>query len=114
MGLSYIDLLSRVSILNRKGKLMGKRKAMDCTVLMAGAYPFKKGKKIDIQKKGDLYYASSEGVDFGLIKEVGGGAESNAPELPDRFDGIVTENHCEQHLLKIRVPQNQIHSFRSL
>lgn len=114
MGLSHIDLLSRISVLNRKGKWMGKRKTMECTVLMAGAYPFKKGKKIGIQKKGDLYYASSEGVDFGLIKEIGGGAGNKALELPDRFDGIVTENHCEQHLLKIRVPLPQIHSFRSL
>lgn len=87
---------------------------MDCTVLMAGAYPLRKGKKIDIQKKGDLYYASSEGVDFGLIKEIGGEVEGKLLRLPDRFDGIVTENYCEQHLLKICVPLAQIHSFQSL
>ena len=92
---------------------MGKRKTMDCTVLMAGAYPLKKGKKINIRREGDLYYASSEGVDFGLMKEIKE-KDGLPPDLPDKFDGIVTENHPERHLLQICVPLPKIHSFRSL
>ena len=82
---------------------MGKRKTINCTVLMAGAYPFQKGKKISVRKRGDLYYASSEGVDFGLIKEICGGEEDQMPSLPEVFDGIVVESCCEQHLLTICV-----------
>lgn len=92
---------------------MGRRKTMECTVLMAGAYPFKKGKKIDIQRRGELYYASSEGVEFGLVKEIGI-EERKTFFLPDKFDGIVTENRCEQHLLIIHIPLPQIHFDRSL
>lgn len=93
---------------------MKRRKTMDCTVLMAGAYPFKKGKKIDIQKKGDLYYASSGGMDFGLIKEMGDNEEEKTLLLPDRFNGIVMENRCEEHLLKIRILLPQIRFAQSL
>lgn len=93
---------------------MGKKKIINCTVLMAGAYPFKKGKKIDIQKRGDLYYASSEGVDFGLIKEIGEDEGGKTLPLPDEFAGIVTENLCEQHLLNIRIKLPKIHSAQSL
>lgn len=82
---------------------MGKRKTINCTVLMAGAYPFQKGKRISVQKKGNLFYASSEGVDFGLMKEICGEEEDQVPSLPEVFDGIVVENCCEQHLLTICV-----------
>lgn len=82
---------------------MEKRKTINCTVLMAGAYPFQKGKKISVQKRGDLFYASSEGVDFGLIKEICGEEEEQVSNLPEAFDGIVVENCCEQHLLTICV-----------
>lgn len=92
---------------------MEKRDTMDCTVLMAGAYPFKRGKKIDIQKKGDLYYASSGGMDFGLIKEIGD-VEEKALLLPERFHGVVMENHCEEHLLKICIPIPQIRFAQAL
>lgn len=86
---------------------------MDCTVLMAGAYPFKKGKKIDIERKGDLYFASSDGVDFGLIKEIGELEEGKPLFLPERFNGIVMENRCEEHILNIRIPLSKICAVQS-
>lgn len=82
---------------------MKKRKTINCTVLMAGAYPIQKGKKISVQKRGDLFFASSEGVDFGLIKDVCEEEEEQILSLPEVFDGIVVENCCEQHLLTICV-----------
>lgn len=90
---------------------MGEGRTIDCTVLMAGAYPFRKGKKISIRKEGDLYYASSEGKDFGLVKELHG---ADQIRMPEKFDGIVTENSCEQHILKARVLLRNNHSFPSL
>ena len=82
---------------------MGNKKTINCTVLMAGAYPFQKGKRITVQKKDDLFYVSSEGVDFGLVKEIYGAEKDQMPDIPDVFDGIVVENCCEQHLLTMCV-----------
>ena len=90
---------------------MGEGQAINCTVLMAGAYLFRKGKRISIRKEGDLFYASSEGKDFGLVKEIHGADEI---PIPEAFEGIVTENQCEQRLLKARVKLHKNHSFPSL
>lgn len=91
-----------------------KKTTINCTVLMAGAYPFRTGKKIHVRKEGQLYFASSEGKDFGLLKEI---EERNTGQdicLPENFDGIVVKNECDRRLLTLQVPVCHIPSLSSL
>lgn len=90
---------------------MKKVETIDCTVLMAGPYPFPAGKKIDVRKEGQFYFASSEGQDFGLVKDITEGRENQGFSLPETFHGIVVENDCDRRLLKLRVPIGQPHGF---
>ena len=89
---------------------MGEGQTIDFTVLMAGAYPFRRGKRISIRKEGDLFLASSDGQDFGLVKEM----QEADIRMPDAFDGIVAESRCEQRILKARALLDKNHSFQSL
>lgn len=90
---------------------MKKVEAIDCTVLMAGPYPFPAGKKIDVRKEGQFYFASSGGQDFGLVKDITEGRENQGFSLPETFHGIVIENDSGRRLLKLRVPVGQLHGF---
>lgn len=89
---------------------MGERQTIDFTVLMAGAYPFRRGKRISIRKEGDLFFASSDGQDFGLVKEI----QEVGSRMPEAFEGIVIENRCGQRILRARARLDGGHSFRSL
>lgn len=89
---------------------MGEGRTIDFTVLMAGAYPFRRGKRINVRKEGDLFFVSSDGQDFGLVKEV----QEADVRMPDTFDGIVTESRYEQHILKARALLDRSHSFQAL
>ena len=92
---------------------MKKVQTIDCTVLMAGSYPFPVGKKIDVRKEGQFYFASSGGQDFGLVRDMAEGGEAQGLALPDAFHGIVIENDICRRLLKLRVPAGQAQGFYS-
>lgn len=68
------------------------------TIRMAGAYDFQPGKKITIHKRGNLYYASSNQIDFGLVQE----AEDDDIEFcSDCFDGVVQCTDIKIKQLKV-------------
>lgn len=94
-----------------------KKETVDFTIIMTGPHQIPVGKKIHIHKEGELYYASSEGKDFGLVKESTNGTPGQVDMLTGEFDGIVTENDRTRWQVTVRVPlQNgkHSHSFRSL
>lgn len=45
------------------------KRTVDFTVVMSGPHQIPVGKKVHIHKENGLYYASSDGKDFGLVKE---------------------------------------------
>lgn len=94
-----------------------KKETVDFTIIMTGPHQIPVGKKIHIHKEGELYYASSEGKDFGLVKESTNGTPGQVDMLEGEFDGIVTENDRTRWQMTVRVPlQNRkhSHSFQSL
>ncbi len=93
------------------------KETVDFTVLMTGPHQIPIGKRIHIHKEGDLYYAASDGKDFGLVKESNNATTVQIHHLAGEFDGVVTENDSTGWLLKVRVPlrkRRHFHSFRSL
>lgn len=81
---------------------MERSKFIELAILMAENYKFSSGKKIEIYKKDELYYAASNGRDFGLVKEITEGTLRQMEKLPDHFYALVIENISER-LLKVRV-----------
>lgn len=93
------------------------KRTIDFTVIMTGPHQIPLGKRIHIHKEGDLYYAASDGKDFGLVKESSNATTGQIHKLEREFDGIVTENDSTKWQMTVRVPlrkKKHIHSFRSL
>lgn len=76
---------------------------MILTIIMAEGYEFCRGKKIEIYKKDEFYYAASNGKDFGLVKEITKGTLNQMKNLPERFPALITESKPAERLLEVRV-----------
>lgn len=91
------------------------KRTVDFTVVMSGPHQIPVGKKVHIHKENGLYYASSEGKDFGLVKESADAKQVQM--LENAFDGIVMENDSAGWRMVVRVPlknRKHSHSFQSL
>lgn len=94
-----------------------RKKTVDFTVVMSGPHQIPVGKKIHIHKENGLYYASSDGKDFGLVKESTNGTQRQVQMLENAFDGIVMENDSAGWRMVVRVllkNRKHSHSFQSL
>lgn len=94
-----------------------KKKTMDFIVIMSGPHEIPVGKKVHIRRDDGLFYVSSEGQEFGLLKESVDGTLEQVSMLAEKFEGIVVDNSSEDWQIKIRVPlkaKKHLHSSQSL
>lgn len=80
-------------------------KKMKLLVLMAGRYDIVKGAKIRFYLDADknLYIASCERKDFGIVKFVKEGSKKDLQMLGTEFDGVVLHTDSDQYLMEVLV-----------
>ena len=80
-------------------------KKMKLLVLMAGRYDIVKGAKIRFYLDADknLYIASCERKDFGIVKFVKEGSKKDLQMLGAEFDGVVPHTDSDQYLMEVLV-----------
>ena len=78
---------------------------MKLLVLMAGRYDIVKGAKIRFYLDADknLYIASCERKDFGIVKFVKEGSKKDLQMLGAEFDGVVLHTDSDQYLMEVLV-----------
>lgn len=82
---------------------MGKK--LKLFVLMAGKYDIVKGAKIrfHLNAEKNLYIASCDQKDFGIVKFIKGGCKKDLQALGMEFGGIVLHTDLDQYLAEVAV-----------
>ena len=80
-------------------------KKMKLFVLMAGRYDIAKGAKIHfhLDQEKNLYIASCERKDFGIVKYLKDGNKKELQMLGTDFDGVILRTDFNQYLAEVAV-----------
>jgi len=83
-------------------------KKLKLFVLMAGKYDIVKGVKIKMHLNAEknLYIASCEEKDFGIVKFIKDGSKKDLEMLGADFSGIVLDTNLDEYLMEVAVKKH--------
>lgn len=83
-------------------------KKLKLFVLMAGKYDIVKGAKINIHLDAEknLYIASCDQKDFGIVKSIMDGNKKDLERLGAKFSGIVLDTDLDRYLTEVAVKKH--------
>ena len=83
-------------------------KKLKLFVLMAGRYDIVQGAKIKIHLDAEknLYIASCDQKDFGIVKFIKDGSKKDLEKLGADFSGIVLDTNLDEYLMEVAVKKH--------
>ena len=83
-------------------------KKLKLFVLMAGRYDIVQGAKIKIHLDAEknLYIASCDQKDFGIVKFIKDGSKKDLEKLGEDFSGTVLDTNLDEYLMEVAVKKH--------